>query len=448
MKLPDHLFPFQREAMYLLAAPTNKVLGLPPGSGKSVVAIAAWELLDAFNVLVLCPAIVRADWRDKVHRFAGRIYNVGREAFPGRNVVIRSYEEVNTPARRAQLLAGLSRYDVLVLDEGHRLRNPGTATSTSIYGAHASGHGLCVRARHCWPMSGTIAVNHIGDLYPHVRALAAHLLPSKHGQPLKYEEFLDYFGIVERGRWGIRVKQLRNKPLLKEIVHQFVIQCPVEVVSAQLPRLRVETVRLEEDELDWLQYQEFAASAGAQALQLAMATVEEAASMDAIWQLTDSLSAARRILGELKAPAVARYVREILESDPEARVLVFAHHKAVMQRIRADLTDLEPGARVIDGDTPELWRTTYVETFQQRGTRVLIAGIGTMREGITLTAANRVVFAEASWVPADNNQAIARAYRIGQLRPVLAEYVCIANTLDEAVTRVCARKARQLSEFL
>lgn len=441
MKLPEHLLPFQAQAMQQLAGPQPHVLGLPPGSGKSVVAIAAWELLDAFNVLVLCPAIVRADWKAKVQRFAARTYNIGRDPFPGRNVVIRSYEEVNTPARRNELLSGLQAFDVLVLDEAQRLRNLDTATTTSIYGAHASGRGLCVRARYVWPMSGTIAVNHIGDLYPHIRALAPHLLPRVANAPMRYQQFLEHFGVIERTRYGIRVAAMQNLPELKELVRKFVIQCPADVVNKQLPRLRVETVKLDEDELDWAKYQEFVASDEAKVL-------AECVTMDAIWQLTPSLSSARRMLGELKAPAVARYVRQMLEDDPDARVLVFAHHKQVMERLRDDLSDVAPGVRVIDGGTPERLRADYIEAFQRRGPRVLIAGIGTMREGITLTAANRVVFAEASWVPAENHQAICRAYRIGQELPVLAEFICISNTLDEAVTRVCARKSRQLADLI
>jgi len=161
--------------MHALAGSGVHALGLPPGSGKSVVAIAAWELLDAMTIVVLCPAIVRADWAAKVERFAGRTYNVGRKPSPGRNVVVRSYEEVNTPTRRSDLLQWVPACDVLILDEAQRLRNLESATTTSIYGAHASGRGLCVRARRVWPVSGTIAVNHIGDLYPHLRALAPHL---------------------------------------------------------------------------------------------------------------------------------------------------------------------------------------------------------------------------------------------------------------------------------
>lgn len=453
MKLPDHLFAFQAEAMRELASTQPRALGLPPGAGKSVVAIAAWELLDAFNIMVLCPAIVRADWIAKVQRFAGRTYVIGQRTGHARSIVVRSYEEVNSPGRRSNVLHTMSECDVLILDEAQRLRNLESATTTSVYGAHANGRGLCARARHIWPLSGTLAVNHFGDLYPHLRALAPQLLPQIAGAPMRHQQFMDYFGTIEQGRWSIRVAAMKNVPELRAIIKQFVIQCPQDVMTKQLPPLRIETLHLDESELDWPSYQDFLASDVGKALAEAVASVAHDAMANAIAMQPGeggdevSLSEARRVLGELKAPAVARYVRELLESDPQAHVLVFAHHRSVMAMLRDELQDIEPSVRVIDGETSEVKRAAYIHAFQARGPRVLIAGIGTMREGITLTAANRVVFAEASWVPAENYQAICRAWRIGQGRPVLAEYVCINNTLDEAVTNVCARKARQLSEL-
>jgi ERCC4-related helicase len=212
-------------------------------------------------------------------------------------------------------------------------------------------------------------------------------------------------------------------------------------VDKLLPLLTVDTVLLPEDELeDWASYRALVDSKAGQAL-------AQAATMDEIWTVTPHLSAARRILGELKAPAVARYVRELLEQDSEARILVFGWHRSAMARIANDLFDIEPRIRVIDGDMAGSDRDFAVARFQAGESRVLILGLATAREGITLTAANRVVFAEASWTPTQNEQAIKRAHRIGQTRPVIAQFLCIENTLDQAVMATCVRKSGLLSEI-
>lgn len=442
LELPAHLFPFQADLADRLAHAGHHVLGTPPGSGKSVMSIAAWELLGAMQVLIVCPSIMRADWAAKVREFAQQNYAVdftpqtGRK---GRAVLAVSYEQVNSPARRHHVLSAMPHPDVIVLDEGQRLRNIGSAITTSIYGQQASGKGLCVRAGAVWPTSGTIAVNHIGDIFPHIHALAPHLLPKVRGTPMNHGQFMDHFALSQRTKYGIKVIGMQHKDELRALVNSFVFQCDRRIIQAQFPPALTSLRLLPTDELDLAKYNELVTSDGGKEL-------ERAVEMGDIWDYTPHLPEARRILGELKAAAVARYVREILLTDPEASVLVFGHHRSVLKAIADDLIDIDRHRGLIHGETPEDTRQACITSLQNGTSRVLVMGIGTAREGITLTRANRVILAEASWVPAENEQAIARAARIGQLRTVLAEYVCIADTLDEALMRVCARKSHQLTE--
>lgn len=441
MTLPAHLFPFQAEdAGNLLDGGVNRLLLLPPGAGKSVVTLAAAEELDPFTILVICPAIVRADWIAKAKRFGRQNYSHELHS-AGRRLVVLSYEQVNTPERRAAVLAAMPRIDVLVLDEAQRLKSVDAAVVQSIYGERAEGTGLMVRAARVWPLSGTICPNHWGELYTHVRALFPQVLPVIRGAPMRYWDFIDRYCEWEPTRHSFKVTGNKRPEELRQMLSGIAIRRGRGEVDKLLPKLTVETVPLPEDELDdWAGYRELMASKVGQAAQ-------QTIKMGDIWQLTPHMSAARRILGELKAPAVARYVRELLEQDPDARVLVFGWHRSVMARIAHDLFDIAPHIRVIDGKTPEHDRATAIERFQAGESRVLVLGIATAREGITLTAANRVVIAEASWTPTQNGQAIKRAHRIGQTRPVFAQFLCIENTLDEAVMGVCVRKSGLLSEI-
>ena len=59
-----------------------------------------------------------------------------------------------------------------------------------------------------------------------------------------------------------------------------------------------------------------------------------------------------------------------------------------------------------------------------------------------------VLFLEQSWVPAENAQAAMRIHRIGQNRGCLVRYATLANSIDEAVQRVLARKTRMIAEIL
>lgn len=54
-----------------------------------------------------------------------------------------------------------------------------------------------------------------------------------------------------------------------------------------------------------------------------------------------------------------------------------------------------------------------------------------MRESLTLTAADTVIFIERSWVPAHNEQAEDRCYRNGQKNAVTVLILQAEGTVDE-----------------
>jgi SNF2 family DNA or RNA helicase len=95
----------------------------------------------------------------------------------------------------------------------------------------------------------------------------------------------------------------------------------------------------------------------------------------------------------------------------------------------------------ISGDTNSKSRQEIVDDFQANNIDVLICNTIAAKEGITLTAADTVLFIEREWVPTDEEQAEDRVYRIGQeSQHVHAVYLSIAGTIDEHFDRVVAEK--------
>jgi len=443
MKLPDYLYGFQAEDTEALLAQPKRLLLEPMGAGKSVMCVAAVEALDAFTIVIVCPAVMCTDWGDKFRKFGRNSYTYQMDGV-GRRVIAVSFESVNTPERRARLLAHVKSIDVLILDEAQRLKNPEAQVVASIYGTEADGTGLVALAKRVWVVSGTLCPNHWGELYTHLRACFPERLPIVAGKPMSHSEFVDRFCQWETTRYGVRVTGNKEPEVLRNLLKGISIYRGRADVDKLLPKLNVSTVRLPRDAIDRYVYHDLSKLPEFEALRLATIDME-AGKLPSIDD--PNLARARHALGDMKAPAVADYVRELL-ADPDNRVLVFAHHRSVLRRMAVELVDIEPNVGVIDGFTPQRDRDVLVQGFQEKRSRLLVLGISTAREGLTLTAANRVVMAEASWTPSHNDQAIHRAFRIGQQRPVFAEYVCIAETLDEAVMRVCARKSGLLSQIL
>jgi len=130
-----------------------------------------------------------------------------------------------------------------------------------------------------------------------------------------------------------------------------------------------------------------------------------------------------------KAPLVAAFLLETLrgrDSAAEGKVLVFGHHRAMLDHIEGALA-AEPGAAGggglgwnpgvqqvrIDGATPSEERARLVTVFHE-SPRCQLALVSTRAGGVglDLTPAHLVVFAELDWIPGQVLQAEDRAYRM------------------------------------
>jgi SNF2 family DNA or RNA helicase len=95
----------------------------------------------------------------------------------------------------------------------------------------------------------------------------------------------------------------------------------------------------------------------------------------------------------------------------------------------------------LDGSVPTPMRADLVRRFQEpSGPPVMVISLLAGGEGITLTQADTVVMYDRWWNPAVEEQAIARAYRIGQRRPVTAYVLEAVDTIEQRLARLLAGK--------
>jgi len=118
--------------------------------------------------------------------------------------------------------------------------------------------------------------------------------------------------------------------------------------------------------------------------------------------------------------------------------LIFAIHKEVIGILKDGLEKFKP--LIITGDTGMSERAKRVAAFQAGESRVFIGNIQASGTGFTLTKATRVIFAEFSYVPAENLQAMDRAHRIGQHENVLVQYLVFKDSVDATVMQSILKK--------
>jgi hypothetical protein len=116
------------------------------------------------------------------------------------------------------------------------------------------------------------------------------------------------------------------------------------------------------------------------------------------------------------------------------RTLVFSQSTRMLDIIQKVLRERNFRLARLDGKVKNKDRDKIVTTFQESETIdvcLLSTGVGSV--GLTLTNADRVVIYDPSWNPGSDAQAIDRAYRIGQTKPVIVYRLITCATVEEKI---------------
>ncbi|KAJ2870127.1 hypothetical protein GGH93_005806 [Coemansia aciculifera] len=124
------------------------------------------------------------------------------------------------------------------------------------------------------------------------------------------------------------------------------------------------------------------------------------------------------------------------------RALVFTQFKRTLDVLEDYLSGEGIGCVRIDGDTPTRLRQTAVNQFNAPGSPLLVflASTRTGGTGLNLTSADVVIIYDCDFNPQADIQAIARAHRIGQPKPVTVLKLVTENSAEERIVRRATRK--------
>jgi SNF2 family DNA or RNA helicase len=148
--------------------------------------------------------------------------------------------------------------------------------------------------------------------------------------------------------------------------------------------------------------------------------------------------------GSAKLDALLPRLEEVRETGHKA--LVFSQFTSLLAILRARLDLAGVAYEYLDGRTRK--REDKVRRFQEDARCPLfLISLKAGGVGLNLTAADYVFLLDPWWNPAVERQAIDRAHRIGQTRPVLAYRMVARDTIEDKVLELQARK-RALADAL
>lgn len=116
----------------------------------------------------------------------------------------------------------------------------------------------------------------------------------------------------------------------------------------------------------------------------------------------------------------------------EEKILIFYEGDQIAYYIAQAFDLMNIGYRIYTGTLSIVQRNEYIDTFNtNQGCRVLLMKTRLAAHGLHLANASRVFFVNPVWQPNVEAQAIKRAHRIGQTRPVYVETLVLKDTLED-----------------
>jgi SNF2 family DNA or RNA helicase len=138
-----------------------------------------------------------------------------------------------------------------------------------------------------------------------------------------------------------------------------------------------------------------------------------------------------------KLDALVEQLADVIGGDH--RALVFSQFTGFLAKVKARLDQEGIGYCYLDGRTRR--RDAVVQRFRDGEDPVFLISLKAGGFGLNLTEADYCFLLDPWWNPATEAQAIDRTRRIGQTRPVMVYRMIAANTIEEKVVALAARKA-------
>ncbi|MEN9309444.1 MAG: hypothetical protein RL173_3376, partial [Fibrobacterota bacterium] len=432
------LRPYQLEGLdWLLSLRKRKLGGIladDMGLGKTVQVIG--HLCRMFDLepeappaLVVAPASVVGNWVSEIGKFAPHIHtrllhgadrgDLIDAPITGPTVFVTTYGILP----RESEWTDATEFSLLVLDESQTVRNPSTVAHKTV---------AMVRAQQKICLTGTPIENSLADLWAQFAVLNPGLLG-----PL--DAFMEQFEAPPG--------EVPDLSRLRSLTSAFWLRRTKDKVASELPARQDIELGIDLDPKQMSLYnrqlQEFQKN-------LLPVVKEKGLEGGARFEVLTALLRLRQIAC---APELAGHQGPASKLDVLLEKLtedVAEGHKAIVFSSFTSLLDLV-GKRLskesipflrIDGSTPARERTQLVERFQKKEREdVILVSLKAGGAGINLTAADYVFLLDPWWNPAAEEQAAARAHRIGQTRPVTVYRMVARNTIEERVLELSRSKA-------
>lgn len=434
------LMPYQKAGVSYASRAKRCFIADDMGLGKTLQAIATLEYCDQngdepFPAIVLCPPNLVLNWSAEFRKWAPHrsvAVVTDRKHFPttpdeDHEVLVVGYSNVH----HWQKLISNCGYKSLVCDESHYLKNKEaqrTRATLKIAKSMHDGLVLC--------LTGTPVTN----------------------RPMEYASQLQIIGRIDElgGEWGFYRRYcaahkdkfghwiLTGASNLEELNDKLRSICYIrrtkDQVLTELPDVMhdmyyvamsdkhaSEYAKAENDIVEFLveRAKEIAKELGKSPKSAAVLARIKAESNTHLVRI----SVLRRLAAKAKMEAIKEWVQAQIEAGE--KVVIAAHHRDIVDEIANEFGGLKIQGGMKVEEVEEVKKK--FQNLSVSDAPVIVLSIQAAKTGHTLTAAQKVLFVELPWTPADVDQLYSRCHRIGQKGSVMVTYSIASGTVDEDI---------------
>jgi len=465
VNIQEKLYPYQKEDVYGKLTTLPRCLNRNPmGLGKTVEALALCEELGTRHNLIVCRKTMIGEWFYQIdtwldgdcltphengqydHKLAG--LNLDAPRF-----VCVNYNMISMPKYRNLLLD--VKWDMIIFDEAHHLKNHEARRTRNAY--------LLVSGRpRVLFMTGTPIRNTPMDLFPLFRMM----------NPREYHNWRtwrDWFCVVEEDEIWMKpndggkprprlIKRIvpgtNNEDLLNDLLVKYSVFHEKSDVMPQLPPKQYRQIPIElgseRSQYETMKEEYFAI----------LDSGEEITAPKAIAQMTRLRQICldpNTLLPNLpRASTPSNKTLTLLDviDETDGKLVVFTYFERYVSILDSVLFDKNIPHTLISGKVKGNDRTKAELDFQSDpNIKVLLGTIGAAGEGLTLTAADTVVFTDLFWTPAVNEQCEDRVHgRVDKglesdKRVLIVDLFC-NNTVEQHVHDVVRAKEEMIERIV
>lgn len=405
------------------------------GLGKTLQAIALLSNLHEEKKkksMVIMPKSLIYNWENEIKKFAPKLkvgvyYGINRDfsSLKKVDVILTTYGTIRNDIEN--LLE--HKFDLLILDESQNIKNINSQTTKAV---------LLLNAKKRVALSGTPIENNLLELY----SLFRFLNPEMFGSVQRFTN--SYILPIQKYSDTSTIEELKKK------IYPFLLRRVKKEVLEDLPDKIEKLVYVDMND----EHRRFYEERRRYYYSLLEKNTSSQGNFDKFFVL-QAINELRHIVSspELETKKIISSKKEVLiENVIEAiennhKVLVFVNYLSSIESICDSLKENKIKYLKMTGQTKD--RQNLVDKFQSDSRyKVFVMTLKTGGVGLNLVSADTIFIYDPWWNTTVENQAIDRAYRLGQDKTVFAYKMIMRNTIEEKILKLQEIKNKLLDDLI